>query len=227
MRKLAIALVALVVLLLAADRVGDYFAERTVADTVQTSQRLQHRPSVDIDGFPFLTQLLARELDKVTITARDVPLGNAANALHVSWVQAIMHDVKIDFSVNKATVSHGTATALITYDELSRFLGIPVQYAGDGKIRASESVTIAGRHFTAGITARPQLLDGALAFGGRATESGSGVAVTVLARIADALGARIDLTRIPFGLDLQSVSADGVGITVHLSGRDITLQKQS
>jgi hypothetical protein len=226
MRKLAIILVAVLVLLVGADRIGVYVAERTVADTVQSSQHLRQRPSVDIAGFPFLTQLLDRDLDEVTITVRDLPLGDAANAIRVSWIRAVMDDVKINFSVRRAVVGRGTATALITYAELSRYLGVTVRYAGAGKVRAAESVTVAGRRFDLGVTATPQLVDGALAFGGRATESGSGVPVSVLARVADRLGARIDLSRIPFGLDLQSLSADGVGITVRLAGRNITLQKQ-
>jgi hypothetical protein len=222
MRKLAIAVVALLVLLVAADRIGVYVAERQVADTLQKSQHLQQRPSVDIAGFPFLTQLLGKELDQVTITAHGVPL---VPRLQLRSVQAVMHDVKINFGAERVTISHGTATALLSYRDLSAFLGVQVGYAGDGRIHAAEAVTVAGRKLDLGLTASPRLLDGALAFG--ATKGDTGVDVAVLARLADKLGARIDLSAIPFGLSLQSIGASSAGIVVKLSGRDVTLQKGS
>jgi hypothetical protein len=225
MRKLTIALAVLAGLLVGADRVSLFFAERTVGDTIQSSQHLQNRPDVDIAGFPFLTQLAARKLDEVTVTAHDVPLGNDANALRVSVVRADMHEVRIDFVLDRATVGTGTATALITYAELTRHLGVRLRYAGDGRVRASVPVSLGGHAVDVGVTARPDLVNGSLAFGG--TSRDSGVPVDLLARLADALGAPIDLTGIPFGLRLQGLHADAAGVTVQLSGRNVTLQRQS
>jgi hypothetical protein len=222
MRKLVIALAVLAVLLVGADRVSLFFAERTVGDTIQSSQHLSSRPSVDITGFPFLTQLAVRELDHVVVTARDVPLSNDADPVRLSWVRADMHDVKIDFVLDKATVGSGTATAVITYAELSKRLGVRLSYGGQGRVHARLPVTIAGQ--TLGLTARPDLVDGALAFG--ATTGDSGVPVDLLARVANALGARIDLAGIPFGLRLQGLSADDAGIAIRLAGRNVTLQRQ-
>jgi hypothetical protein len=67
----AVAVVAVPVLLaLAADRVADRLAERTVAGRLQQSQHLSARPGVDITGFPFLTQAIRGRYDRIDLHIR-------------------------------------------------------------------------------------------------------------------------------------------------------------
>jgi DUF2993 family protein len=210
MRTAAIWIVAVVALLLLADRGGVLLAESSVADTLQSSQHLASSPDVDIAGFPFLTQLVARDLDEITVTAHNFQVGNDGDPLRISTVTAVMKDVKIDLSLNKATIGSAKGTGVIRYADLARKLGVDVSYAGGGKVRFSkDSISVA---------ANPQLIGGSLQFGG--------VSVRLLARLANALGAGIDLSRVPFGLSVESLTADSTGITVRLSGRNVILQKQ-
>jgi len=218
-RKLAIGFVVLIALLVGADRVADLIAERAVGDTLQTSQQLASRPEVDIAGFPFLTQLIASHFDKITVTARDVPLGDSVVSLRVSQVTAVMRDVKVDFSRDKATIGRGTAYALITYGALSKTLSLDVSYAGNGQLKVSQAVTIAGQTIRPSVNVSPRLVAGSLAFG-------AGTVPSTVQYLESVFGVRLSLDRIPFGLTVQSVTANKAGVFVTLSGSNVTLKKQ-
>ena len=218
MRKLAIGMVVLFALVIGADRLADFIAERAVGDTLQTSQQLAARPDVDIAGFPFLTQLIASHFDKITVTAHDVPLGDSRLSLRVSQISAVLRDVKVDFSLDKATIGRGTAFALITYGALSKTLGLDVAYAGNGQLKLGKAVTIAGQTINPSVTVSPKLVQGSLAFG-------AGTVPPTVQYLQSVLGVRLSLDRIPFGLTLQSVSANNSGVFVELSGSNVTLKK--
>src|ERR1700739_2959837 len=69
-RRSVIGLVIIIVVLGVLD-----FPARRAAETVMASkieqQGLQHKPSVTIDGFPFLTQVASRNFGQVNLTAAD------------------------------------------------------------------------------------------------------------------------------------------------------------
>ena len=103
-------LVVLVVVLLVADRVGKAIAENDFATQAQKSG-LGVRPSVDITGFPFLTQLAARDFRQVDFSARNVPAG----PLQISSINATATGVRVNSSYNGATVDHISGTGLVTF----------------------------------------------------------------------------------------------------------------
>jgi LmeA-like phospholipid-binding len=84
MRKLLFALLAVIVLLIAADRVADAVAERKVSDRVAGGYGLPAKPGVRIAGFPFLTQVLAGSYPAVHI---DVPGVLAGGVRYSATVQ--------------------------------------------------------------------------------------------------------------------------------------------
>src|SRR6476619_6753226 len=57
-------------------------------------QHLDSGPDVDIDGFPFLTQLVEGHYDEITVTATDVPVG-AAQRLMISRLRVVLHDLTV------------------------------------------------------------------------------------------------------------------------------------
>jgi LmeA-like phospholipid-binding len=69
MRKLLFALLAVVVLLIAADRVAGAVAERKASDRVASAYGLPAKPGVRIAAFPFPTQVLGRGAEPVTAQA--------------------------------------------------------------------------------------------------------------------------------------------------------------
>jgi len=114
-------LIVLVVLLVIADRVALAVTENDMASQFQQNG-LPVKPSVSIEGFPFLTQLAAKDFNKVDISASDVPAGpvtitsiNATiNGLHISSYS----------STASARVDHISATAFVSFGALAAAGGV-------------------------------------------------------------------------------------------------------
>src|SRR6266487_1277477 len=94
-RVSALVVAVLIALLVAADRVGLYVAERLAGDTIESSQDLSSRPDVDIGGFPFLNQAITGNYDKITVTAHDVPVGLPGRPLNISQVRVVLHQLTV------------------------------------------------------------------------------------------------------------------------------------
>lgn len=221
-RRLLIALVVIVVLLLAADRIGAYVAERAAGRSLQTSQHLPSRPNVDISGFPFLTQLASRNFDRITVTAKDVPIGQGQQLLEISRLNVVLHTLTVSRSFSQFHADSADATGTVTFDELGRTLGVDVHYAGDGRIAATKSVTVAGRTFSGTITTRPELVDGALSFVGTRVNGANQLASNVVAALTQVFDLDIPLQGIPFHVRVTSVRVGQQGLVVALTGRDLS-----
>jgi hypothetical protein len=218
-----IGVTVLIGLLVAADRVGNVIAEHTVARTVQESQNLAYRPDVDIAGFPFLTQLAAGKFAKVTLRDHDVTTGKGRRALRLSAVTVVLRDVRVARDFTSATAGRTTASALVSYADLSSALGVAVTYAGNGLVRAKASAPVLGRTVRGTVTARPVVRSGALGFGSTHVSAG-GVRLPSSAAqaLADVFGAPLSFAGLPYGLSVQSVAASGDGLDLVLAGRNLT-----
>ena len=215
MRKLVVTVLVVLVVLIVGDRVADSVSEAAVAQTMQSSEHLKSEPSVDIAGFPFLTQLVSRDLDQVTITAKGVPLGN--NGVHVtlSRVTAVMRNVKIALNLHSVTIGHGDATALLSYADLSKTLSpLQLSYGGNNDVKASAQVL--GHTFSFDLS--PNLAGKTLQFAYQNLPRAAQV-------LADVLGTRIPLDKIPFHLKLKSLDAQPNGVVVRLSGDNVTFKR--
>jgi hypothetical protein len=108
--------IVVLILLVIADRVALAVTENDMASSFQQNG-FPVKPSVTIEGFPFLTQLAAKDFNKVDISASNVPAGpvtitsvNATiNGLHVSSFS----------STASARVDHMTATAFVSFGALA------------------------------------------------------------------------------------------------------------
>ena len=78
---LLITLLVIVVLVVVSDRVANAYAENKMASQVQSSLALSGKPDVTIHGFPFWTQLMAKDFKNVTVTASNetINLSSAGN----------------------------------------------------------------------------------------------------------------------------------------------------
>lgn len=91
MRKLIIAVLAVIALAVAADFGAAAAAEYTVATQLRQQLGLATDPSVRINGFPFLTQALAGRYSSIDVRATGVP----ADPLRDLDVEATLHDVEV------------------------------------------------------------------------------------------------------------------------------------
>ncbi|MEV6234750.1 LmeA family phospholipid-binding protein [Saccharopolyspora shandongensis] len=125
MKKLAIALVIIVGLLVGADFGAAAIAEYQVSKRLAEQMQLRENPDVRINGFPFLTQAIAGNYRDVQVAANAVQVGQ----LNEVGIEADLHGAR----VSTADVISGTADH-ITVDQL----------VGRVKLKASDIARLIG-----------------------------------------------------------------------------------
>jgi LmeA-like phospholipid-binding len=217
-RRLLAALLVLAVLLLLADRGSALVAERLIAARAQDSADLQASPSVDVGGFPFLTQVLAGRYDDVRLRARGPVAGTPVDRLDVRVTGARVPLRTLSSGGPRSVPVDGLrATVLLSYAALSQQVGrgLRVSAAGD-RLRVEGTVEVLGRTLRATATSSVRLADGRVQVRAQEFSSGS----DVVDRLLDgALGDRFDLDvpvpALPYGLRLSGleVQQDGLLLT--------------
>jgi hypothetical protein len=122
-------LIVILVVLVIADRVALAVTENDMASDFQ-QQGFPARPSVSITGFPFLTQLLAKDFKQVNISASNVPVPlPGGGSLTIQSVNAKVDGLHISGYSSSATarVDDVTANAFVSYNALAAAAGV-----GDG-----------------------------------------------------------------------------------------------
>ncbi|MFF4506472.1 DUF2993 domain-containing protein [Streptomyces sp. NPDC001401] len=146
--KMVAGVVVLTSFLTLADRWALLYAERRAADTLKDRMHLSAAPEVDIDGFPFLTQLADGRLKSVKVTVPDV----AASRVTLARVTATAHDVRLNApdgptSVRGAGIPRLDGDVLLSFDDLNRELGASqVTFTGRGhdRVLARGTLPVAG-----------------------------------------------------------------------------------
>jgi hypothetical protein len=122
-------LIVLLVVLGIADRVTAAVAENNAASQIQ-SQGFPARPTVTIKGFPFLTQVAARDIGAVDISASHVPAG----PVELATVTATATGIHLNSSYNGGVIDQVNGSALVTFASLAG--------AGTGGSGAAPGLTI-------------------------------------------------------------------------------------
>jgi len=121
--------IVLLILLVIGDRVALAVTENDMASQFQANG-LPVKPSVTIEGFPFLTQLAAKDFNKVDISATNVPVSlPTGGSLSITSVKATINGLHISSysSTASARVDHMAATVFVSFASLTAAGGI-----GDG-----------------------------------------------------------------------------------------------
>ena len=107
MRKLLIALVVLVLLFIAVDRIGVAVAENQISSRLATAYGLPENPGVSITGFPFLTQVVSGNYQQIDVTANQVQANGVT-----------LHDLNVHLTGVHATISQilGSGSSMVTAD---------------------------------------------------------------------------------------------------------------
>jgi LmeA-like phospholipid-binding len=219
-----ITVIVVLVLLVVSDRLAAAYTENQMASQFQSSLGLSGKPDVTIQGFPFWTQLIARDFKTVDVTASNEVINSAiagGGTLEIASLNATLQGMHIH-GTTSATVDQFNATALITFTELSNVANIPA------------SVTLApngGNQIKASVSLGP-LSDSAVA---EVTQSGpaqinvkvinaGGIPTSALGNLADF---NINIPKLPSGVAIQSVNVTGQGVQVTIAGHDTTLSENS
>jgi hypothetical protein len=145
-RKLAIWIAAVLVVLVGLDFGAKAFAESQAATQIQ-KRGFPTKPNVSIAGFPFLTQVITRHFEQITITSSNIPAG----PLTISSLDLVLDNVHLNsfnFSGGTAGPLHGTilislgalGSALAGTGPLGQFLGgggLQIKSVGHNLIKGS------------------------------------------------------------------------------------------
>jgi hypothetical protein len=208
-----------------ADRWAQQRIERQAAENLQSALATPGKPDVSIDGFPFLSQVAARNVRQMHVVADD--LGLAGDALAVAHLDLLLTDVRTTDWFETMTASHAEGTALIDYSVLERAATVPLSYAGEGRIRMKTTTTLLGAKVVAQITGLPRLERGEQSI--TLADPTIKVADVDLPDFAATalLGTVIKpilLKGLPLGLAATSVAAEADGLRIGVAADDVPLQ---
>ena len=200
----------LLVLLVVLDRVAVAYAENQAAQQMQ-SQGFPTKPDVTIKGFPFLTQVAARHIKDVHITASKVPAGPVTFNL-----TADATDVLLNPGYQSGTISHVTGTGVIPFSSVGSALGaggsgLTISSAGGNKMKVGLNVLGLDVSMTATIEqVGPNTLKVHL-------NPPSGIP----AQLPIPNDFTIHIPTLPMHLRIQSVKVTSQGVVVHATGSNI------
>jgi hypothetical protein len=226
-------------LLVAADRIAVAYAESRAADRIQSSQGLTGKPSVSIKGFPFLTQVIGRKLDEVTITAHNVETttgGTGSDSrLRIARLSADLHGVALAGHFTGFVADTATGTALVSYADLTAGApaGVTVSYggtnaAGKGRVKVSGSVTLpVFGTVKRSVTSTVNVTGGdTVSLHADSIPDVKGIPVPGLEKL---VRSKIDFSRrlsgLPSSITLESVRATPDGVEISLTGRHVSLTR--
>ncbi|MEU6846924.1 DUF2993 domain-containing protein [Streptomyces sp. NPDC046716] len=145
--KGVVAVLVLTAFLALADRWAVLYAEHRAAQQLKKELKLTAAPEVEIQGFPFLTQLADRRVDELKVTVPDV----AADRITLAKVQATAQDVRIEgdglTGISGATVDRMQGEVLLSFADLNRELGasqVTFNGHGDNRVLARGTLPVAG-----------------------------------------------------------------------------------
>ena len=119
-RRWLIALIVLILVLVAIDFGAKAFAENAIATKIDSSG-LGTKPSVDIEGFPFLTQVASRDLSQIDINASNFTVKQVV----ISSLHATATGVRPNASFNGATISKINGTVVVSFATVTNLIPIP------------------------------------------------------------------------------------------------------
>jgi len=205
--------VALLAVVLIADRVAVICAQDRLARQIQ-DRGFCVKPQVTIAGFPFLTQVAARRLNKVVIRAAGKNLG----PVEVRHLDLTLHGIR--GSGDGRTASGLSGTALVGFAGLAGMTGMPgLTLAADGPGRVK--ITVGLGQVTGTATARVT----------RAGPGGIRIVVISAGGIPMALlgplrGMIVPLPALPPGMTIKGISITGRGVLVHIVGQNVSFGKR-
>lgn len=222
MRKLLIALVVLAALFVAADRIAVATAENRVSSRLAAAYSLPSKPKVTIEGFPFLTQVLFGQYQRVDVSIGDV----RADGYTLTRVRAHFSDVRASLSQvlgqagASVTAAKANGSAQIGYGQIRSHLPAKVTLAPDGdrlkvsgvlrfhSVHVPVTAVVALSVTSAGIRVTPTSVTTPLGFG------------VPLGAASGALSFVIPVHSLPLHLTLTSVSVtpDGLRVAAAASG---------
>jgi hypothetical protein len=216
-RALVITLIVLIALLVAGDFAAKAFAQNAIASKIDSSG-LGTKPSVTIEGFPFLTQVASRDLKQIDISASNFTV----HQVTISSLNATATGVHPNSSFNGATIDKINGTVVVAFSTVSNLVPVPGLTVTADPADGPNAIKL------------DSSLGGAV---GKIDQNGNVITVDVgdltgLAGLASLLGGSalassytFDIPKLPAGLVVRSVTVSSQGIVATASGQNTTLSQ--
>jgi hypothetical protein len=200
--------ITLLVLLVVLDRVAVAYANNRAAQQIQ-SQGFPAKPDVSIEGFPFLTQVLARNLKDVHITADNVKEGPVTLSL-----VADATGVRLDPGFQSGTITHISGTGLIGFSSLGSVAGVSSGAGLSFQAAGNDQVTLSLNGLQVATATISQT--GPHTFSVQISGGGG-----LLGSVLPATSFSVQVPNLPYGISIQGVQVTGQGVLIHVTGSDI------
>lgn len=231
-------LVVLVGLLVVSDRAAVGIAERAIAERVRqqlVDRRIQASdPQVEINGFPFLTQVFAGRYESISVHVGEATLPIDRGDLHFSQLDVEARAVTASLDMlrtgrGEAVAETLTGGGVITYDSVARLIGRPnVRLAErNGELWVDAPMEVLGRRVTVTGSADVSVASGAvrIRFTELTADGLPATAQTLARRYAEELSVDIPLRGLPFRLAAQQVEVRPDGLAVTAVASNVSLNE--
>ncbi|MGW2813965.1 LmeA family phospholipid-binding protein [Streptomyces sp. NPDC001415] len=159
--KLLSALVVCAGFLVLADRCAAMYAEKKAQQALQSDLHLAAAPQVDIHGFPFLTQVLDKHLERVDVAVPHVP----ADRVSLAKVQASARNIELTGNlpsdISGAVVGNLDGDITLSFDDMNRELAasqVKFSRRSDNSVGADGKLSIAGQELRVSAEAQLRLV---------------------------------------------------------------------
>ncbi|HEX4833910.1 MAG TPA: LmeA family phospholipid-binding protein [Trebonia sp.] len=228
-------IIVILILLVIGDRVAVAVAEHEIASQIHSADT-SINPSVSIKGFPFLTQVVSRDLQEIDISASNV----AAGPVSISSVNAVAKGVHVNGSFNGGEVDTISANVFVSFASLSSaltsqsggFADLKLSPAPNNEIKASFG--IAGTNVlteTGKITLKGNQVT--VAWQDSGSDSGDGGLGGIIGDITGSGGSggtglpnlNFTIPKLPAGIQITNFSVTSTGIQVTGGAHNTTLSQ--
>jgi LmeA-like phospholipid-binding len=221
LRVIIIVLIVLVGLLVAAD-----FAARAWAENKTAAEIKQHgfpkKPSVDIEGFPFLTQVAAHKLNDIQISSSNV----TEDHVDLASIDASLKNVHINGAFSGGTIGSVRGTAAITFPALTN--AVAAQAGSLGQLTKAALTFSAASPSEVKATVKVLMFKGTVVWR-VTTASGNVINVQLVSTgglpsylLKPIEDITLRLPSLPLALRLQGVSVNSSGLVGVLTGQDVS-----
>ncbi len=228
MRALMIAVLVLLGLAVAADRVLVVLTEDQLASAIQSEGQLPAEPDISIEGFPFLTQAINGRYDSVRVgvdvEALGLPPGATAD-IRLVGAQVPLSSV-FSGSISSVPVEKVLGTVTFPFDYIGEQLGGATVTRDGSGLRVETTVSLFAQDFQVAATVELALVGREVALTASNVEGfGADLPDEVTAVVLDLLDLSLPVPELPFGLVFTGIQVVGDGMRVVAEGNDIVLEQ--
>ena len=237
MRKLLIALVVLVVLFVAIDRIGVVLAEDQIASRIATAYNLPTDPGVSITGFPFLTQVVSGNYQQIDVTANEIQTNGVTLHdlnVHLTGVHATISQI-LGSGSSTVTADRAAGTALVDFATVKQRLPPQTQVSLGGQNLTVSGIQLSPDGKNLKLSGTASYLGASAPVSATATLSVSPSGITVTPEDATVAGGLISIpgsaisrlhftvpvSNLPLHLHLTSVQVTPDGLRVGAAARNV------